>query len=145
VQPASKTPGGSRSGNEDEKMQRGREDIVAGCCSGRGWNAGLGKGCQEKNDIVEEKPPFYCGSRMRAGAKLEEDLRSETVKWQGKAQNLYLKVSGEGEFLENVSAYIRDCQYFLDKNDLIRAFEAIIWAWAWMEIGLQKGVLTLKD
>ncbi len=126
-------------------MQRGREDIVAGCCSGRGWNAGLGKGCQEKNDIVEEKPPFYCGSRMRAGAKLEEDLRSETVKWQGKAQNLYLKVSGEGEFLENVSAYIRDCQYFLDKNDLIRAFEAIIWAWAWMEIGLQKGVLTLKD
>ena len=82
---------------------------------------------------------------MRAGAKLEEDLRSETVKWQGKAQDLYLKVSGDSEFLENVSAYIRDCQYFLDKNDLIRAFEAIIWAWAWMEIGLQKGVLTLKD
>ena len=46
--------------------------------------------------------------------------------------------------MENVSAYIRDCQYFLDKNDLIRAFEAIIWAWAWMEIGLQKGVLNQK-
>ena len=126
-------------------MQMGREDIAAGCCSSKGWWASQGKECHGKNEIFEEKPPFGCGSRIRAQAKLEEDLRSETVKWQGKAQNLYLKVSGEGEFLENVSAYIRDCQYFLDKNDLIRAFEAIIWAWAWMEIGLQKGVLTLKD
>ncbi len=117
-------------------MQRGREDIIAGCCSGGGWDAGHGKGCQGKNDIVEEKPLFYCGSRMRAGAKLEEDLRSETVKWQGKAQDLYLKVSGDGEYMENVSAYIRDCQYFLDKNDIIRPFEAITWDWAWMERGL---------
>jgi len=32
----------------------------------------------------------------------------------------------------------------LEKDDLIRAFEAIIWAWAWMEIGLQKGILSHK-
>lgn len=75
---------------------------------------------------------------------LEEDLRAETVKWQKKAEELYEKVSGEREFLENVSAYIRDCQYFLEKEDLIRAFEAVIWAWAWMEIGLQKGLLQRK-
>ncbi|MDD1761587.1 MAG: DUF357 domain-containing protein [Methanothrix sp.] len=126
-------------------MERGREDVAAGCCSGRGWDAGREKGCPGKNEIFEEKPPFDCGSRIRAQAKLEENLRSETVKWQGKAQDLHRRVSGDSEFLENVSAYIRDCQYFLDKNDLIRAFEAIIWAWAWMEIGLQKGVLKRKD
>jgi len=46
--------------------------------------------------------------------------------------------------MENISAYIRDCQYFLEKDDPIRAFEAVIWAWAWMEIGLQKGILINK-
>jgi len=97
------------------------------------------------NKALEEKNPVGCGERLRTQAKLEEDLRSETIKWQGKAEDLYLKVSGDGEFLENVSAYIRDCQYFIEKNDLIRAFEAIIWAWAWMEIGLQKGILLQND
>ena len=66
------------------------------------------------------------------------------MKWQKKAQDLYAKVSGDEEFLENVSAYIRDSQYFLEKGDLIRAFEAVIWAWAWMEIGLEKRLLQQK-
>jgi hypothetical protein len=90
------------------------------------------KGCPGRN--IEE-----------AEGKLEEDLRIETVKWQKKAEDLYEKVSGDGEFLENVSAYIRDCQYFLEKGDLIRAFEAVIWAWAWMEIGLEKGLLQQRE
>jgi hypothetical protein len=77
--------------------------------------------------------------------RLEENLRAETVKWQERAQDLYGRVTGEDDFLENASAYIRDCQYFLDKGDLIRAFEAVIWAWAWMEIGLQKGILMQRE
>ena len=97
------------------------------------------------NRAEEERPPAGCSERLRSQARLEEDLRSETVKWQAKAEDLYQRISGDGEFLENVSAYIRDCQYFIEKNDLIRAFEAIIWAWAWMEIGLQKGILVQKD
>ena len=97
------------------------------------------------NKEEEEKTLLGCSERLRSQAKLQEDLLSETVKWQGKAEELYLKISGDSEFLENVSAYIRDCQYFVEKNDLIRAFEAIIWAWAWMEIGLQKGMLVQKD
>ena len=31
------------------------------------------------------------------------------------------------------------------KKDLIRAFEAVIWAWAWMEIGLEKELLRQKE
>jgi|GEM_PF-215630 len=123
----------------------GREDVPGGYRSGRCWDDGRENGCPGMNKALEEKNPVGCGERLRTQAKLEEDLRSETIKWQGKAEDLYLKVSGDGEFLENVSAYIRDCQYFIEKNDLIRAFEAIIWAWAWMEIGLQKGILLQND
>ena len=89
-------------------------------------------------------------SEMIAGKKnidrsLEEDLQMETLKWLGKAEALYCQVSGDEHFLENVSAYIRDSHYFLEKKDLIRAFEAVIWAWAWMEIGLEKDLLQQKE
>jgi uncharacterized protein len=103
------------------------------------------KGCQGRNIEEAQKPTPVCSSRRSTEGKLEEDLRAETVKWQKKAQDLYEKVSGDGEFSENVSAYIRDCQFFLEKGDLIRAFEAVIWAWAWMEIGLEKGLLQQRE
>lgn len=102
------------------------------------------KGCPVRRKAEAGATSAPCFSRNSPGANLEADLLSETVKWQNKAQDLYDNISGEDEFLENVSAYIRDCQYFLDRGDLIRAFEAIIWAWAWMEIGLHKGLLRQK-
>jgi uncharacterized protein len=77
--------------------------------------------------------------------KLEADLREETQKWLLKAEDLLRKVCGDELFLENVSAYIHDSHYFLDKGDLIRAFESVIWAWAWMEIGLNMKLLKEKD
>jgi hypothetical protein len=92
-------------------------------------------GCQKSTGCCQSQ------DHLQADLRLETNLRAETVKWQKKAQELYTRVSGDDEFLQNVSAYIKDCQYFLEKNDLIRAFEAIIWAWAWMEIGLDKGIL----
>lgn len=73
---------------------------------------------------------------------LEKNLEEETRKWLAKAKDLFAAVSGEEHFLENISAYIRDSHYFLEKGDLIRAFEAVIWAWAWMEIGLERKILV---
>ena len=72
---------------------------------------------------------------------LEENLRNETAKWQGRAEALFSQLSGDERFLENISAYLSDSHYFMEQKDLIRAFEAVIWAWAWMEIGLDTGVL----
>jgi len=70
---------------------------------------------------------------------LEEDLRRETEKWLLRARETMDAVSplgGEGErFSSNIEAYLSDSRYFLEKGDLIRAFEAVIWAWAWIEIG----------
>jgi uncharacterized protein len=102
------------------------------------------KGCPGRNKEEAQKPSAVCGSRRCDEGKLEDDLRAETMKWQKKAQDLFDKVSGDEHFLENISAYIRDCQYFLEKGDLIRAFEAVIWSWAWMEIGLEKGLLQQR-
>ena len=73
---------------------------------------------------------------------LEVNLAAETRKWLVKAEDLFANVSGEEHFLENISAYIRDSHYFLENGDLIRAFEAVIWAWAWMEIGLEREFLV---
>jgi hypothetical protein len=77
--------------------------------------------------------------------KLEAELREETRKWLLKAEDLLCKVSGDEPFLENVSAYIHDSHYFMEKGDLIRAFESVIWAWAWMEIGLNMKLLEMAD
>lgn len=72
---------------------------------------------------------------------LAADLRAETLKWLTLAEGRLPAESGEAEFLRNVAAYISDARYFLDRDDLIRAFEAVVWAWAWMEIGERVGVL----
>ncbi len=79
---------------------------------------------------------------MSPECDLEGDLRAETVKWLERAEDLFSRVSGDEHFLENVAAYIQDSNYFLEKGDLIRAFEAVVWAWAWMEIGLEMGKLV---
>jgi uncharacterized protein len=72
---------------------------------------------------------------------LAVDLQDETLKWLERARDLYAKCQGEEAYMENISAYISDSRYFLEKGDFIRAFEAVIWAWAWMEIGLNKGFI----
>lgn len=72
---------------------------------------------------------------------LEKDLREETKKWLGKLELLKIhpKDKKGEEFLSNINAYISDSKYFLEKEDLIRAFEAVVWAWAWYEIGRDMG------
>lgn len=77
------------------------------------------------------------------GGDLETDLESETLKWLGKAEHLFGRISPkDNRFAENIAAYLSDSRHFLDNGDLIRAFEAVIWAWAWMEIGKEIGILV---
>jgi hypothetical protein len=82
---------------------------------------------------------------MSPERSLEEDLYAETQKWLKRAEDLFARISGDEHFLENISAYICDSRYFLEAGDLIRAFEAVVWAWAWMEIGLETKSLQRKD
>ncbi|HDD46281.1 MAG TPA: DUF357 domain-containing protein [Candidatus Aenigmarchaeota archaeon] len=75
---------------------------------------------------------------------MESELREETEKWLERIKKAFssVKASNRNErYIENVKAYIADSEYFLGKGDLIRAFEAVIWAWAWLEIGKEIGVV----
>lgn len=78
---------------------------------------------------------------------IEDELRKETQKWLERIETEKLNVvveEGSKEFMKNIEAYIEDSKYFLRKSDLIRAFEAVIWAWAWLEIGLRINIFSRK-
>jgi hypothetical protein len=75
----------------------------------------------------------------------EQQLISETKKWKARIEDEMTRVAARGErgkeFTENIRAYISDSSYFLEKEDFVRAFEAIIWAWAILETGKKAELL----
>ncbi len=75
---------------------------------------------------------------------VEAELKKETEKWLEKLKKIKIVPASEKgkEFCKNISAYIKDCEYFLEQGDLVRAFECAIWAWAWMEIGREIGIIS---
>lgn len=80
---------------------------------------------------------------------LEKELKRETEKWLGKIREEMrgvevLDKEREG-LLENIRAYVKDCNYFLGKNDLIRAFESVVWAWSWLEILKELKLLKVRN
>ncbi len=74
---------------------------------------------------------------------LEKRLKEETLKMleKIKEQRRNLVSVKRKDLLKNIDAYISDTEYFLKKSMLIEAFEAIVWAWAWLEILEQLGYL----
>ena len=74
------------------------------------------------------------------------ELKEETIKWLERIKRKKFKAkNGFENFERNIRAYISDSEYFLRKNDLIRAFECVIWAWAWLEIGKEYGFLEVEE
>jgi len=76
------------------------------------------------------------------------DVEKETRKW---IKELRLKLDkitvndekGE-EMLNNIKAYIADSEYFMKKGDLIRGFEAVVWAMAIFDTCKELEVLKIK-
>ena len=77
---------------------------------------------------------------------MEIELKQETEKWllriKKERKNIVLADNTKETFLKNIDAYISDSEHFLANNDLIRAFEAVIWAWSQLEIGKELGIIT---
>ncbi|MCD6368041.1 MAG: DUF357 domain-containing protein [Candidatus Aenigmarchaeota archaeon] len=77
---------------------------------------------------------------------LEEDLKNEIKKWANRLdhslQNTKILTKKGIDFLTNIRAYQSDSLHFYQKGDLIKAYEALIWAWAYLEIGRQMGILA---
>ncbi len=80
---------------------------------------------------------------------LKQELETETKKWlerlRKKREGVKAKNRKSEEIIKNIDAYTSDAIYFLDGQDLVRAFECVIWAWAWLEIGAELGLLELKE
>ena len=79
---------------------------------------------------------------------IEKELMEETNKWlekiKEKRKRIVLKDESKTDLLKNIDAYISDTSHFLEKKDYIRAFEAVIWAWSWVEILGELGIIEAK-
>ena len=79
----------------------------------------------------------------------EEQLKKEIKKWMNKLQESLDSTKALGqkgvEFLTNIKAYQSDSLHFYEKKDYVRSFEALIWAWAYIEIGKDVGLLAGKQ
>jgi uncharacterized protein len=65
---------------------------------------------------------------------------AEITKWTNKMNDrlTLVKPTKRGESMfTNMKAYISDSQHFLGRGDLVRSFEAIVWAWAILEICIE--------
>lgn len=83
-----------------------------------------------------------------AGTDTEQRLREETAKWRERLAERLETVEAEGEdgamILENARAYLADADHFEEGGDMVRAFEAVVWGWSWLEIGEELGVLAAE-
>lgn len=75
----------------------------------------------------------------------EDELKAETAKWEEKLDDRIDQVEAVDEdgkeLLENAQAYLQDTTHFKEQGDWVRAFEAVIWGWSWLEIGERLGNL----
>ena len=67
----------------------------------------------------------------------KEELIRQTNHWLGKLKKLEIKgKTKKSKYLtDNIAAYTKDAEFFLKKEDYVRAFEAVVWAWAFATIG----------
>ncbi len=63
----------------------------------------------------------------------QRKLKTETEKWLEKLENRIQKRDSSVEQMENVEAYRSDTYHFLEEEDFIRAWEAVIYAWGILE------------
>jgi len=70
---------------------------------------------------------------------IEADLLAEIEKWSKKLDDSLLSVQPLGEkgtkMLQNIKAYRNDSKHFLERGDLVKSFECLIWAWAILDLG----------
>ncbi len=70
---------------------------------------------------------------------IEADLVAEIEKWSKRLDDSLLNIQPSGErgikMLQNIHAYRNDSKHFLERGDMIKSFECLIWAWAILELG----------
>jgi len=81
-------------------------------------------------------------------ADIEKNLIDEITRWRKrlaeKRKTVVLIDKTKEDFIQNIDSYIDDSTYFFNRKDYIRAFESLIWSWAWIEIGERLEILKSK-
>lgn len=73
--------------------------------------------------------------------RLEEEIDKWTARLLPELEKTEAIDSSGQELLDNAGAYLKDSRHFREKKDLVRAFEALVWAWANVEIGQNLGLI----
>ena len=76
---------------------------------------------------------------------MEDELTEEIKKWTTKLDDALSTAKARKDrgdkMFSNIRAYRKDSGHFLERGDLIRSFECLIWAWALLEVGKELGYL----
>ncbi len=79
---------------------------------------------------------------------MEDRLREEILEMTQKIEPLVERVEvvdNRGiEIFTNMKSYIADSQHFLKAGNLIKSFEAILWAWAILELGEELEIFKIE-
>ena len=81
----------------------------------------------------------------RQQLKMESEKWLQRIKERIKTMKI-LKPSKELDtVIENLNAYIKDCDFFLEKKDFVRAFESVVYAWGILETCEHLSLLTTSQ
>jgi hypothetical protein len=70
------------------------------------------------------------------GAMLEAAAKKEVERMETVLKGLKILDQSALELYNLVLSYASDARYFLEKKDFLRAFEAAVISWAWVDAGL---------
>jgi hypothetical protein len=73
----------------------------------------------------------------------KEEIEKWLKKLETKLSKVRLKDETRKNFLENIHAYVRDCKYWMEKGDYVKAWEVISFAWGLFEAGEEVGVIEI--
>ena len=59
--------------------------------------------------------------------------------------NIAVDDIGSQQFLEMARNHYKDSSYFFDKKDYVRAFEAVVISWAYVDAGIKIGFFSLPE
>lgn len=100
----------------------------------------------EKHVMTSEMKSSILAYFNASGESTKQELGKETMKWLNRIEEHIIELTDKNNrehqrMLKNIHAYIADSKHFMKKGDMIRSFEAVIWAWAWMDISEQLKII----
>jgi hypothetical protein len=81
---------------------------------------------------------------------MDKDLKERAEKEIGMMEKVFRSLSVKNdanklsaEFFDMSSNYFKDSKFFMEKKDYIRAFEAVVISWAYIDAGLKAGLFEV--